>query len=153
MKKSLIPVLAVLLAVFSGCTTPVAIDPQSGQVQNAKYQAGFFYAPLDAPIGQVFNVAIRELDSMGYFRTGELHKANHITIYARKVGDERITLRSYIPEKNVELQPGQSMLRSALANLATSPSPKKSTPASATRSRTDAHSFRNRLSTGTAVFV
>jgi hypothetical protein len=30
---------------------------------------------------------------LNYFRTGELHKDNAISIYARKVGDEKITVR------------------------------------------------------------
>ena len=31
---------------------------------------------------------------MGYFRTGELHRETSITIYARKVGDEKVTVRA-----------------------------------------------------------
>ena len=30
---------------------------------------------------------------MGYFRTGELHKDTAISIYCRKVGDDKITVR------------------------------------------------------------
>jgi hypothetical protein len=111
MKASLITLLLFFIVFLTGCETPVAIDPQTGQEQTAKYQAGFFYAPLDASIGEVFKVAIRELDAMGYFRTGELHRDESITIYARKVGDEKITLRSYIPSPNAELPAGQTMLR------------------------------------------
>jgi hypothetical protein len=111
MKASLISLLVVVTVFLTGCETPVAIDPQTGKQQTAKYQAGFFYAPLDAPIGEVFQVAIRELDEMGYFRTGELHRDESITIYARKVGDERVTLRSYIPSPNEEGPQAQSMLR------------------------------------------
>ena len=33
------------------------------------------------------------MDDLGYFRTGELHKETAITIYARKIGDEKITVR------------------------------------------------------------
>jgi len=93
-------------------TTTAAPDPQTGQDQTAKYQAGYFYAPLDAEIGEVFQVAIRELDEMGYFRTGELHKENFIAIYARKVGDEKVTVRAFYPSKNSSLpEGGKSMLR------------------------------------------
>ena len=86
--------LALGLFVLGGCTTPVAIDPATGQDQTAEFKAGFFYGPLNAPIDEVFRVAIREIDDMGYFRTGELHRETSITIYARKVGDEKVTVRA-----------------------------------------------------------
>lgn len=93
MKVTLITLLAICASIFTGCTTPVAIDPQTGQEQLAEYRAGYFYAALDAPIGQIFKASIREIDDLGYFRTGELHKDTVISIYARKVGDEKITVR------------------------------------------------------------
>jgi len=93
MKATLITLLAICASIFTGCTTPVAIDPQTGQEQLAEYRAGYFYAALDAPIGQIFKASIRELDNLNYFRTGELHKDNATSIYARKVGDEKITVR------------------------------------------------------------
>lgn len=93
MKATLITLLTICALIVTGCTTPVAIDPMTGQEQTAKYRAGYFYAPLDAPISQIFKTAISEIDAMGYFRTGELHKESEITIYARKIGDERITVR------------------------------------------------------------
>ncbi|MGJ8638161.1 MAG: DUF3568 family protein [Opitutaceae bacterium] len=88
-----ISLLALVTVFFSACTTPVAIDPVSGEEQSAKYQAGFFYAPLDAAPGEIFRTAIRVLDENGYYRTGELHKETFINIYARKVGDEKVTIR------------------------------------------------------------
>jgi hypothetical protein len=94
MKAILITLLTISALIFSGCTTPVAIDPMTGQEQTAEYRAGYFYAPLDAPISEIFKTSIRELDAMGYFRTGELHKDTSITIYARKIGDEKITVRA-----------------------------------------------------------
>lgn len=103
--------LALGLILISGCTTPVAIDPQTGAEQTAKYQAGYFYGALDAPIDEVFRTAIREIDDIGYFRTGELHRDTNITIYARKVGDEKITVKTYIPSETEELPEGQTMLR------------------------------------------
>lgn len=124
MKAILNIVLAIFVLIAAGCTTPVAIDPQTGQEQTAKYQGGNFYAPLDAEIGQVFRVAIRELDEMGYYRTGELHKENYIIIYARKVGDEKVTVRAYYPSENSKLaETGTSAIRirvGKLGNLAES---------------------------------
>jgi hypothetical protein len=97
MKAILNIFLTIFVLIAAGCTTPVAIDPQSGQEQTAEYRTGYFYAPLDAEIGKVFRASIAKLDEMGYYRTGELHKESSITIYARKVGDEKITVRSYYP--------------------------------------------------------
>lgn len=111
MKAILTLLLALGLFILSGCTTPVAIDPQTGKDQTAKYQAGNFHGPLDAPISEVFRTAIRELDEMGYFRTGELHRDTNITIYARKVGDEKVTVKTYIPSEDKEMPEGQTMLR------------------------------------------
>lgn len=117
MKVTLSTLLAICALIVAGCTTPVAVDPQSGQEQLAEYRAGYFYAPLNAPIGQIFKTAIREMDEMGYYRTGELHKQDAITIYARKVGDEKITVRAS------QTGEGQSELRvrvGRLGNLAES---------------------------------
>jgi len=112
MKAILNTVLVIFVLIAAGCTTPVAIDPQSGQDQTAKFQAGYFYAPLDAEIRQVFDAAIRELDKMGYYRTGELHKEKYIMIYARKVGDEKVTVRAFYPSKNSKLvESGKSAVR------------------------------------------
>ncbi len=116
-KVSLLSLLTLITVLFSGCTTPVAIDPVSGQEQTAKYQTGYFYAPLDYDSGKIFRTAIREMDAMGYYRTGELHKDTSITIYARKVGDEKVTVRIS------QIAPGQSQIRiriGTLGNLAES---------------------------------
>ena len=102
MKVTLITLLAICASIFTGCTTPVAIDPLTGQEQVAEYRAGFFYAPIDAPIGQIFKAAIREIDDLGYFRTGELHKdmlfqstaAKSVTIKLRSLLVSRLTLKS-----------------------------------------------------------
>jgi hypothetical protein len=111
MKATLITFLSICALIVTGCTTPVAIDPQTGQEQLAEYRAGYLYAPLDAPIGEIFKTAIREIDAMGYFRTGELHKETSITIYARKIGDKKITVRAS------QLSDGQSELRIRVGKL------------------------------------
>ena len=116
-KVSIFTLLALITVFFSACTTPVAIDPVSGQEQAAKYQGGYFYAPINAAPGEIFRTTIRVLDEAGYYRTGELHKDTSITIYARKVGDEKVTVRIK------QLADGQSELRirvGSLGNLAES---------------------------------
>lgn len=118
-KVSTFSLLALITLLFSACTTPVAIDPVSGQEQSAKYRAGYLYAPIDAAPGAIFRVAIRVLDENGYYRTGELHKETSITVYARKIGDEKVVVRIK------QLADGQSELRirvGKLGNLAESQS-------------------------------
>lgn len=93
-KSIFITLCAVGALVFSACTTQVIVDPQTGQPQVAKYRFGYFYGSVDAPVEETFKTAIRVIDEMGYFRTGELHKKDGIiTIYSRKVGDERVLVR------------------------------------------------------------
>lgn len=94
MKATLLIFVTLSALILSGCTTPVAIDPMTGQEQTAEFRLGTFHAPLDAPIAQIFRVAIREMDAMGYYRTGELHKKDSITIYARSIGDKKIKLEA-----------------------------------------------------------
>jgi hypothetical protein len=116
-KAPILTLLAIFTALFSGCTTPVAIDPMTGQEQTAEYRLGYLYAPIEANSGHVFRAAISEIDEIGYFRTGELHKNSAITIYARKVGDEKVNIRI------TQVAPGQSQVRiriGTLGNLAES---------------------------------
>lgn len=94
MKANLTLILLFLTSLFIvGCSTPVAIDPLASQENTASYQAGYFYGPVEADALPAFKATIREMDAMGYFRTGELHGDKGITIYARKVGDDKVTVR------------------------------------------------------------
>lgn len=109
--------LTFIAVFFSGCATPVAIDPLTGHQQTAKYQAGYFRAPIAADADKVFKTAIRAIDKMGILRTGELHQNTHITIYARKVGDDKVSVRI------TQVAAGESQLRirvGTLGNLAES---------------------------------
>ena len=114
-KATIFSLLTLTLGFFSGCTTPVAIDPMTGQQQTANYQSGFFYGPISMDADQIFKVAIREIDKMGLLRTGELHKNSTITIYARQVGDEKIYIRIK------QIAPGESELRIRVGMLGNLP--------------------------------
>ncbi len=92
-KATILSILTLTVVFFSGCTTPVAIDPMTGQQQTAKYQSGYFYAPITADANAVFLSAIRTIDDMGLLRTGELHKKDFIKIFARQVGDKEVVVR------------------------------------------------------------
>ena len=107
------------LGYFPACTTPVAIDPINNPQQIADYKAGYFYATLEKDAGTIFRTAINEMDELGYFRTGELHGNEAITILARKVGDTKIRVRIK------QLAPTQSEIRiriGTFGNLAESQS-------------------------------
>ena len=97
--------VATVVFFVSGCRTPVAIDPMTGQQQTGVYQAGFFYAHIEADADTVFRTAIRAIDNMGILRTGETHRNDHINIFARKVGDKKILVRIR------QIAPGKSEIR------------------------------------------
>jgi hypothetical protein len=86
----LVTMVTVLIA---GCRTPVSTEPITGKQQTGVYQSGNFYANLDADSDTVFRTAIRALDDMGILRTGEVHGNDHITIYARQIGDKKLIVR------------------------------------------------------------
>ena len=111
LKALIFSFLTVIALSFTACTTPVAIDPVGGEIQVARYQAGYFFAVIDAAPAEIFLSSIAALDDNGYYRTGELHEERHITIYARKVGDEKVTVRIK------QLEDGQSELRIRVGHL------------------------------------
>ena len=115
MKTSFITFLSICAVIITGCTTQVVVDPMSGELKTAEYQAGFFTAPIDAPVDQIFKQAITAVDDLGYFRTGELHKQSSVMIYARKVGDQKVTVR-IAPPKDEEAT-AQSEVRIRIGNL------------------------------------
>lgn len=95
----------VFSGFFSACTTPVAIDPLNNPQQIANFKAGYFYATLQADAATIFRTAINEMDELGYFRTGELHSNQAITILARKVGDQKVHVRiKQIEAEKVEIR-------------------------------------------------
>ena len=121
MKTSFITFLSICAVIITGCTTQVSVDPMSGVLKTAKYQAGFFTAPIDAPVDQIFKEAIVAVDALGYFRTGELHKATSVTVYARKVGDQKVTIRIGPPTDEEATAQSEVRIRiGVLGNLAES---------------------------------
>jgi hypothetical protein len=115
MKVTLITLLAICASIFTACTTPVAINPLTEQEGVAEFRAGYFYAPIDAPIGQIFKTSIRELDLLDYFRVGELHKDSTISIYSRNRRDDKVTVR-IITQTDPEVEE-QSEIRIRVGNL------------------------------------
>ena len=114
-KAPLISLTSFLILILSGCTTPVAIDPQTGAEQTAIFQAGFFYGTIEADSSDIFRAAITKMDELGYFRTGEVHRNTYVNIYARKVGDQKVVVRIK------QTAPAQSELRIRIGNLGNLP--------------------------------
>jgi len=110
-KATILSLLTLTVVLFSGCTTPVAIDPMTGQQQTAKYQGGYFYAPIADDADAIFQTAIRAIDDMGLLRTGELHKKDYIKIYARMVGDKEVVVRIK------QMAAGESQIRIRVGTL------------------------------------
>jgi hypothetical protein len=110
-KATILSLLTLTVVLFSGCTTPVAIDPMTGQQQTAKYQGGYFYAPIAEDTDAIFQNAIRAIDDMGLLRTAELHKKDYIKIYARMVGDREVVVRIK------QMAAGESQIRIRVGKL------------------------------------
>lgn len=91
--KFILFLTTTLAFLITGCRTPVAIDPMTGEQQTAVYQAGYMYATLEADAETIFRTSIRSLDRMGVLRTGETHGKEYINIFGRKVGDQKIVVR------------------------------------------------------------
>ncbi len=101
-KAFLIALFSIATLFITGCETQVAIDPNTGVDQTARYQAGFFFGMVEGELADTFRTTIKTLDEMGYFRTGERHNKTNVNIYARKVGDEKIVLRlKETPEEGI----------------------------------------------------
>ncbi|MFQ3242566.1 MAG: hypothetical protein ACI9JZ_002263 [Lentimonas sp.] len=110
-KATILSLLTLTVVLFSGCTTPVAIDPMTGQQQTAKYQGGYFYAPIAEDTDAIFQNAIRAIDDMGLLRTAELHKKDYIKIYARMIGDREVVVRIK------QMAAGESQIRIRVGKL------------------------------------
>jgi hypothetical protein len=113
MHKLLFSLGLTALIALMGCTTPVAIDPVKSSEDTAAYRAGTFTGPINASPDRIFIQAIQIMDREGYFRTGELHRSNTISIFARRVGDEKVTVRIRPSEEggsNISIRIGRGNL-------------------------------------------
>ena len=97
--------LTAIAFLATGCRTSVSTDPTIGKQQTAVYQAGYFYAYMEADADTVFRIAIRAIDKMGILRTGEVHREDFVNIFGRKIGDQKVTVRIR------QVAPGKSEVR------------------------------------------
>lgn len=85
--------ISISALFFTGCETQVALDPETGTEQTARFQAGYFFGMIEGELASTFRSTIQAVDEIGYYRTGERHTKTAVSIYARKVGDVKISIR------------------------------------------------------------
>ena len=82
-------ILIALLALVA-CQTPVMVDPKNDSTITAQYQLNTLIGSVETDMDTTFRASIAALDTLGYFRTGEVHNEENILILSRKVGDEKV---------------------------------------------------------------
>lgn len=87
--------VSIALVLLSACQTAVSINPKQDSSVTAQYQINSLLAELETDMDTAFRASIQALDLLGYFRTGEVHKDQLITIFSRKVGDEKILVQIF----------------------------------------------------------
>lgn len=87
--------VSILLILLSACQTPVSINPKQDGGATAQYQLNTLVAELETDMDTAFRATIQALDMLGYFRTGEVHEDLSITVFSRKVGDEKIFVNMF----------------------------------------------------------
>jgi hypothetical protein len=85
--------LAICIISFFLVSCQVAVDPKNNAGATAYYQANTLIATVETDVDTAFRASIQALDSLNYFRTGEVHKEEFTTILSRKVGDERVVVK------------------------------------------------------------
>ena len=66
------------------------VDPKNDSTITAQYQLNTLVGSVETDMDTAFRASIAALDTLGYFRTGEVHKEDNILILSRKVGDEKV---------------------------------------------------------------
>ncbi|MGB0374965.1 MAG: DUF3568 family protein [Opitutales bacterium] len=111
MTTSVIRFISTLLlaSFFLVACQSVTVNPKNDSSSTAQYQLNTLVSVFDTDTDTAFRASIQSLDVLGYFRTGEIRDENikdrlQTSIFARKVGDEKIVV------KITELSPEQSQV-------------------------------------------
>lgn len=94
--------LFTLASFFLVACQSLTVNPKNDSSTTAKYQLNSLISVFETDSDTAFRATIQALDLLGYFRTGELHGEIETSVFARKVGDEKIVV------KIIELTPEQS---------------------------------------------
>ena len=98
-----ISTLALATFFLVACQS-VTVNPKNDSSSTAKYQLNSLVSVFETDADSAFRASIQALDLLGYFRTGEIHGELETSVFARKVGDEKISV------KITELSPEQSQI-------------------------------------------
>ena len=93
-----------LASFFLVACQSITVNPKNNASSTAKYQINALVSVFETDTDTAFRASIQSLDLLGYFRTGEIHSELETSIFARKVGDEKIVVRI------TELSPEQSQI-------------------------------------------
>jgi hypothetical protein len=93
-----------LASFFLVACQSITVNPKNNASSTAKYQINALVSVFETDTDTAFRASIQSLDLLGYFRTGEIHGELETSIFARKVGDEKIVVRI------TELSPEQSQI-------------------------------------------
>ena len=98
-----ISTLALATFFLVACQS-VTVNPKNDSSSTAKYQLNSLVSVFETDSDSAFRASIQALDLLGYFRTGEIRGELETSVFARKVGDEKIIV------KITELSPEQSQI-------------------------------------------
>ena len=98
-----ISTLALATFFLVACQS-VTVNPKNDSSSTARYQLNSLVSVFETDTDSAFRASIQALDLLGYFRTGEIHGELETSVFARKVGDEKISV------KITELSPEQSQI-------------------------------------------
>ena len=93
-----------LASFFLVACQSLTVNPKNKSSTTAQYQRNALISVFETDTDTAFRATIQALDLLGYFRTGEIHGELETSVFARKVGDEKIVV------KIINLSPEQSQV-------------------------------------------
>lgn len=93
-----------LASFFLVACQSLTVNPKNNSSTTAQYQLNALISIFETDTDTAFRASIQALDLLGYFRTGEIHGELETSVFARKVGDEKIVV------KIIKLSPEQSQV-------------------------------------------
>lgn len=93
-----------LASFFLVACQSLTVNPKNNSSTTAQYQLNALISVFETDTDTAFRATIQALDLLGYFRTGEIHGELETSVFARKVGDEKIVV------KIINLSPEQSQV-------------------------------------------
>ncbi|MDG1701741.1 MAG: DUF3568 family protein [Opitutae bacterium] len=93
-----------LASFFLVACQSLTVNPKNNSSTTAQYQLNALISVFETDTDTAFRASIQALDLLGYFRTGEIHGELETSVFARKVGDEKIVV------KIIKLSPEQSQV-------------------------------------------